>query len=73
MVLTADVIDAVSEAVAAPPTPAARAAVIADLVTEMYATVQWRLGDVNADDELGSLQQVVTEVAAHVERMSAYR
>ena len=40
--LTADVIDAVSEAVAAPPTPAARATVIASLMTEMYATVQWR-------------------------------
>ena len=71
--LTADVIDAVSEAVAAPPTPAARATVIADLVTEMFATVQWRLGAVNADDELASLQQVVIEVEAHQARMSAYR
>ena len=71
--LSADVIDAVSEAVAAPPYPAARASVIADLVTEMYATVQWRLGDVNADAELASLQRVVAEVQAHRDRMSAYR
>ena len=71
--LTADVIDAVSEAVAAPPTPAARATVIADLMTEMYATVQWRLGDVNADDELASLKRVVIEVQAHLDRMSPYR
>jgi hypothetical protein len=39
----------------------------------MYATVQWRLGHVNADDELASLERVVTEVQAHLERMSAYR
>ena len=71
--LTADVIDAVSEVVAAPPNPAARATVIADLVTEMYATVQWRLGDINADDELASLERVVAEVQAHLDRMSAYR
>ena len=71
--LTADVIDAVSEAVAAPPNPAARATVIADLVTEIYATVQWRLGDVNADNELASLERVVAEVESHLDRMTAYR
>ena len=71
--LTADVIDAVSEAVAAPPTPAARATVIASLMTETYATVQWRLGDVTADDELASLTRVMIEVQAHLDRMSLYR
>lgn len=71
--LTTDVIDAVSEAVAAPPTPAARAAVIASLVTEMFATVQWRLGAVSSDDELASLTQVITEVDAHLNRMSESR
>ena len=71
--LTADVVDAVSEAVAAPPTRAARATVIASLMTEMYATVQWRLGDVNADDELASLTRVMIEVQAHLDRMSPYR
>ena len=69
--LTADVIDAVSEAVAAPPTPAARAIVIAGLVTEMYASVQWRLGAVSSDAELASLDQVLTEAQAHLSRMSA--
>ena len=73
LTLTADVIDAVSEAVAAPPTRAARATVIASLMTEMYATVQWRLGDVNADDELASLTRVMVEVQAHLDRMSPYR
>jgi len=67
--LRAEVADAVSEAVAAPPTPAARAAAIAYLIGEMYEAVQWRVGAEGSGDELASLGQVVAAVQAHVDRM----
>ena len=69
-VLPAAALDGIADGIVLAAEPSARAAVIRDVIAEMYATVVWRQGNDPADPELISLLALVAEARAHHARMS---
>jgi hypothetical protein len=69
--LSAALVDGISEVVALPLDPSARAAAIAQLVQEIYETLSWVDTSSAYRQELASFAQVVAEVRQHEDRMSA--
>ena len=75
VVVAGDVLEALVKAVATPPDPRARSAVICSLVHTMFAAVEWlQSSDTTLDDptsdELVSLGQLATAAQDHQLRMS---
>lgn len=69
--LGGEVIDALAEAVLAPPDPLARAVAIGNVVRELYDTLHWLHGADVGNEEVRSLLRVVEEAQQHQLRMNA--
>ena len=67
--LSVDVVDGMTDALFAATGPAGRAAVIACLASEIYASVAWLAQ--HDDEELSSLQGFLEQAKAHSSRMSS--
>lgn len=68
-VLSADLIDGITEAVVKPADPSVRAAVIADLVHEVDEAVKWRHELDPGKEEEQSVGKLVEAAASHQQRM----
>jgi hypothetical protein len=68
--VSAEVLDAITDALADTSGPAARAVVVHRLVLEIYDTVQWLHAPDVADDELLSVSPLLTEALRHRRRMA---
>jgi hypothetical protein len=66
----AQLIDAVAEAVVTPPSREGRAAILNDLVQEIDEVVRWRHTEEADEEEVRSLEAVVTAASQHLERMN---
>lgn len=70
--VTAEVLDAITEAVVKPSDPVVRAHVVAQLVEEIDAAIAWRHErDEDPLQEEASLHQVFEEASSHEKRMEA--
>lgn len=69
--LTGQLVDGITDVVATPGNPYARAAVISGLIGEICATVEWLHGTNTQHEELASLHRVLAEAQQHQTRMEA--
>ena len=67
--LDAQLVDALTEAVALAPTREARAAVISDLVNEIDEVVKWRNAAEADTEEVVSVETLVEAATGHADRM----